>query len=571
MSKLNYWQKRMLQVSIDRDKEDRDYIKEMELRYDLLAKSLKKTIDDWIARYANEHKISFEEANALLAKDDLKNWKMSLAEFKRKAIEGGYLQELNEEYFRSRISRTQQLQRQLYFQLAEQANKENSEMATHLMGQLDTVFLKNIYEISDRGQIPVQFAKYNVRSLEVAIKKPWLGANFSKRIWKNHLKVLPDKLARSMSIGIINGWSTDKIVDDMMLGIDKQLRNRMISLVQTESAHIAEVATDKAMKETGVQEWEWLATLEVHTCSICASLDGKIFSVDDKSAPICPAHPNCRCTKIPVIVGWQSSKRWQRNPESGLGEVKNHQSFNEWKKSLSNNKKIDLIELNRDNIGNVDRINKMISHTKDVVNQYKKATGIDIIDLWRNKKYSDKSNPYNDEKSKFVKYLLKEYGYDAQPNVVESVAEGMVPIYRGIRDSTDGSMSSKQQLERFIHGEFDISGAKTSTHGRGSYFTDFKLKAEDYSNRGENGRLIKAYLGEEMNLISSSDLDKELQAFLKIKDNLGKDAEYYQFITSRSGFMDANREIYAILSGYDGVKFGAVYNILNRGKLVVKK
>lgn len=74
-----------------------------------------------------------------------------------------------------------------------------------------------------------------------------------------------------------------------------------------------------------------------------------------------------------------------------------------------------------------------------------------------------------------------------------------------------------------------------------------------------------------MNLISSSDLDKELQAFLKIKDNLGKDAEYYQFITSRSGFMDANREIYAILSGYDGVKFGAVYNILNRGKLVVKK
>lgn len=186
-------------------------------------------------------------------------------------------------------------------------------------------------------------------------------------------------------------------------------------------------------------------------------------------------------------------------------------------------------------------------------------------------KYSDKSNPYNDEKSKFVKYLLKEYGYDAQPNVVESVAEGMVPIYRGIRDSTDGSMSSKQQLERFIHGEFDISGAKTSTHGRGSYFTDFKLKAEDYSNRGENGRLIKAYLGEEMNLISSSDLDKELQAFLKIKDNLGKDAEYYQFITSRSGFMDANREIYAILSGYDGVKFGAVYNILNRGKLVVKK
>ncbi|HAW7056576.1 TPA: phage head morphogenesis protein [Enterococcus faecalis] len=571
MSNLSYWQKRLLQIAVERDQDDNKYIREMEQRYDLLAKSLKKNIDDWVARYANEHRISFDEANAVLAKDELKNWKMSLSEFKRKAIKGGYLHELNEEYFRSRISRAEQLQRQLYFQLAEQANNESSEMSSHLLKQLDSMFLKTVYEITDRGQVPVQFASYNTRALKVAINKPWMGSNFSKRIWRNHLKVLPEKLARSMSIGIINGWSTDKIVDDMMKGIDKQLRNRMISLVQTESAHIAEVATDNAMKETGVEDWEWLATLEVHTCSICASLDGEVFSIEDKSAPVIPAHPNCRCTKIPVIVGWQSSKRWQRDPETGVGEIKSHKSFNEWKKALSNNKKIDLIELNRDNVGNIDRINKMISHTKDAVNQYKEATGVDIMDLWRNKNYSDKSNPYNDEKSKFVKYLLKEYGYDAQPIVAESVSEDMVPIYRGIRDFTDGTMSSKQQLDRFMHGDFDISGAKTSTHGRGSYFTDFKLKAEDYSNRGVNGRLIKAYLGEEMNLISSADLDSELQAFLKIKDNLGKDAEYYHFITSRSGFMDANREIYAILSGYDGVKFGAVYNILNRGKLVVKK
>lgn len=571
MSNLSYWQKRLLQIAVERDQDDNKYIREMEQRYDLLAKSLKKNIDDWVARYANEHRISFDEANAVLAKDELKNWKMSLSEFKRKAIKGGYLQELNEEYFRSRVSRAEQLQRQLYFQLAEQANNESSEMSSHLMKQLDSMFLKTVYEITDRGQVPVQFASYNTRALKVAINKPWMGSNFSKRIWRNHLKVLPEKLARSMSIGIINGWSTDKIVDDMMKGIDKQLRNRMISLVQTESAHIAEVATDNAMKETGVEDWEWLATLEVHTCSICASLDGEVFSIEDKSAPVIPAHPNCRCTKIPVIVGWQSSKRWQRDPETGVGEIKSHKSFNEWKKALSNNKKIDLIELNRDNVGNIDRINKMISHTKDAVNQYKEATGVDIMDLWRNKNYSDKSNPYNDEKSKFVKYLLKEYGYDAQPIVAESVSEDMIPIYRGIRDFTDGTMSSKQQLDRFMHGEFDISGANTSTHGRGSYFTDFKLKAEDYSNRGINGRLIKAYISEEMNLISSSDLDRELQAFLKIKDNLGKDAEYYQFITSRSGFMDANREIYAILSGYDGVKFGAVYNILNRGKLVVKK
>ncbi|NJJ99908.1 minor capsid protein [Enterococcus faecalis] len=571
MSNLSYWQKRLLQIAVERDQDDNKYIREMEQRYDLLAKSLKKNIDDWVARYANEHRISFDEANAVLAKDELKNWKMSLSEFKRKAIKGGYLQELNEEYFRSRISRAEQLQRQLYFQLAEQANNESSEMSSHLLKQLDSMFLKTVYEITDRGQVPVQFASYNTRALKVAINKPWMGSNFSKRIWRNHLKVLPEKLARSMSIGIINGWSTDKIVDDMMKGVDKQLRNRMISLVQTESAHIAEVATDNAMKETGVEDWEWLATLEVHTCSICASLDGEVFSIEDKSAPVIPAHPNCRCTKIPVIVGWQSSKRWQRDPETGVGEIKSHKSFNEWKKALSNNKKIDLIELNRDNVGNIDRINKMISHTKDAVNQYKEATGVDIMDLWRNKNYSDKSNPYNDEKSKFVKYLLKEYGYDAQPIVAESVSEDMVPIYRGIRDFTDGTMSSKQQLDRFMHGDFDISGAKTSTHGRGSYFTDFKLKAEDYSNRGVNGRLIKAYLGEEMNLISSADLDSELQAFLKIKDNLGKDAEYYHFITSRSGFMDANREIYAILSGYDGVKFGAVYNILNRGKLVVKK
>ncbi|MET1928426.1 MULTISPECIES: minor capsid protein [Enterococcus] len=333
--KLTYWQRRYLQIAVDRDKKDLEYIRKMEAEYDRLSKSIFKELQGWMKRYADNEGISETEAYEQLSKSEQRTWSMTLRQFKERAIAGGYEQELNREYFKSRISRLEQLQAQLYFELAEMANAQDAAMAEHLKQQLQETYLRQIYEMTDRGSFSIAFDRFSSEALQIAISKPWKGGNFSRRVWKNHLKTLPEKLSKTMSVAISQGWGVDRTVKEMMYGIDSSLKNRMVTLVQTESAHLAEVASDKSMKETGVEKWEWTATLETHTCDRCAELDGQTFNRDDANAPTCPDHPNCRCTRVPVIEGWKTSTRWQRDPVTGKGSIEKYQTFEEWKKKAA--------------------------------------------------------------------------------------------------------------------------------------------------------------------------------------------------------------------------------------------
>lgn len=334
-NKLPYWKRRMLRIAKMRDAKDQEYIQKMEKEYKRLSKRIYKEIQGWMDRYADNEGITAEEAYKQLTKDEQLTWTMTLKEFRQKAIDGGYDQELNREYFKSRITRLEQLERQLYFELAEAANHQETAMRTYLKDTLNETYLRHIYEMTDRGAFSIAFDRYSTKALELAIMKPWKGSNFSRRVWGNHLNYLPDKLSKTMSVAISQGWGVDRTVKEMMQGVDSSLKNRMITLVQTESAHLAEVASDKSMKETGVEKWEWMATLETHTCDRCAELDGQTFNRDDANAPTCPDHPNCRCTRVPVIEGWKTSTRWQRDPVTGKGSIEKYQTFEEWKKKAA--------------------------------------------------------------------------------------------------------------------------------------------------------------------------------------------------------------------------------------------
>lgn len=328
---LSYFQKRFLSIGEDRDIADSQYIKDMSKRYEDLSYSIKLSIDDWVEKYAVNDQIAEDEARQMISKHEQTGWSKSLEEFRELAIAGDYTQELNRDYFVSRVSRLNQLQRQLYFQLAEQASVEQAHLNHYLKQTVVNTMNRQIYELTDRGAFEISFEKYDVKKLNAAINKPWKSSNFSKRIWNNHLNVIPDKLSKVMAESITQGYGIDKTVSKMMEGVDGTLKSRMITLVQTESAHLASVASDKAYEETGVERYQWLATLEVHTCSVCGDLDLEIFEVADKKAPRPPdPHPNCRCIDVPYIEDVPMLKRWHRDPLTGKGGSTEFKSFKEW-------------------------------------------------------------------------------------------------------------------------------------------------------------------------------------------------------------------------------------------------
>jgi len=48
----------------------------------------------------------------------------------------------------------------------------------------------------------------------------------------------------------------------------------------------------------GIKQWRWLTSIDLQTCPICRSLNGKRFNITVTRVP--PIHLNCRCTIVPV-------------------------------------------------------------------------------------------------------------------------------------------------------------------------------------------------------------------------------------------------------------------------------
>lgn len=123
---------------------------------------------------------------------------------------------------------------------------------------------------------------------------------------------LKARIRQEMGIGLVKGDTTHEIAKRLVsAGVTEQgikapfytAEIRANVIARTEAARVQAATTLEAMKQ--VQEvspgWgrEWCAALE-RVCPTCRERNGKVWAVDDKSAPTIPAHPRCRCCWVPA-------------------------------------------------------------------------------------------------------------------------------------------------------------------------------------------------------------------------------------------------------------------------------
>ncbi len=331
LSNVNYWKLRHLQLSLDMERRQGGYLKEEQKYLDEMLYLIDKDMKRFIERYSDETGLSLEEVNKLLTPDELKTWSMTLKEFRKKAIEGGYEKELNIEYFKSRISRLKALEGQLKIYASDYANQSENRLKQALSSQYEERYYRGIYEMLDQGQVSFNFAYVDTDQLDKILMRPWKGSNFSKRVWHSNVDKLPNELISILSRSVATGTKVNYKELQERYAVAKY---RARTLANTEYAHIEQQANEDSMKECGFDSYEWSAIFESATCDECGSLDGKIFKLDDKGAPKAPKHPNCRCEEIPAMEddNYQITKMWVRNPETGKGERIDPISFDEWKK-----------------------------------------------------------------------------------------------------------------------------------------------------------------------------------------------------------------------------------------------
>lgn len=297
-----YWMKRSLANSAKTINLTEAKIKVLEREYKRALKTIQKQVEDFYKKYAGETGLSLVEAKKALSKRDVNLTLKEYRELVEKTNDPVAQALLNKFSKKQRITRLQALRLQIEKEVTKLYEQE--EIITHdTLGEVyKNTYYRNIYEIQKGLGFGVSFSKLDTRAIEIAINTAWSGSSYSEIIWGKHRKQLAKNVEQIITQGVILGESNDKMAIKLQRAMGSSFNNAK-RLIRTESNYVHNKATMKSYEEMGQDEYKYLATLDLRTSEICASLDGKRFKIPEaqvgRNYP--PMHPNCRSTTIPVV------------------------------------------------------------------------------------------------------------------------------------------------------------------------------------------------------------------------------------------------------------------------------
>lgn len=330
----NYWTKRFEEEEKQRNISNKAYTKEIEKQYKIAENKIKSDIEKWYIRIADNNQISLVDAKKLLTKDELKEFKWTLAEYTQKAKSGAWKKELENVSARVHIKRLEALQLQVQNSIETLRNKENEMLEDYLIKNYEDTYYHSLYEISKGLNLKTSFATLDKNKINQVIGKPWLsdGKTFSDRIWQDKEQLI-NTLRTKITQSFITGSTLDEAVEDISKFVSDKIKNKEYvarRLLETESAAYASKAQIEAFKSINVEKYEIVATLDFHTSEICQEMDGKVFNISDQEIGVTvpPFHSHCRTVIAPYFD--DKPTRASRDENGEYKEVK-YMNYKEWK------------------------------------------------------------------------------------------------------------------------------------------------------------------------------------------------------------------------------------------------
>lgn len=166
-----------MQLKVDSIRRSASYEHDLTQRLIEARGQLDIDLDGWYQRYADtKGDIDKATAQKLLKGARKSNWQMGLDEFKAKAKQGGYEDELDLEYITSRVSRLQELQFQMQQTMTGMALSEQKRFAQALGDDYEQTYMRNLYTLNQAGvDIASEFAHFNQGEVDMIVSQPWMG------------------------------------------------------------------------------------------------------------------------------------------------------------------------------------------------------------------------------------------------------------------------------------------------------------------------------------------------------------------------------------------------------------
>ena len=302
LSNKSYWLKRSEELDKVAKMTEKEVMKKLSALYRDAFRSIEKEVNDFMMKYAVDHKLDYATVTQMLTPIDLAEYNEKIQELHAmyRDTKSEYIKiEIERLKARSKITRLRALQDAINVELCKVTHEYQMTLEDTLIGLFSDQYAKacELMGVMAPG-IPRE-------AIKKIIEYPYAGKMFSDRIWDNK-DALVKYIQQDLTVGIIRGDSIQKMARQLKKDL-KVLYYQAERLVRTETNYAMNQAHLKGYKDSGVVEkYEFLAAHDKRTSKLCRDLDGKMFelskAVVGENYP--PVHCNCRSTVIPVLEDW---------------------------------------------------------------------------------------------------------------------------------------------------------------------------------------------------------------------------------------------------------------------------
>lgn len=341
MTNAEYWKQRFTQLEAAQNRKGATAYLEIEKQYKAAQNELEAQIARWYQRFADNNGISLAQAKQWLKGQDLAEFKWDVKEYikygKENAINGAWMQELENASSKFHISRLEALQIQTQNSLETMFAQQMGTMKKALSDVYASGYYHTAYAVQQGFGLGWDIAGLDQAQIEKVLSKPWAvdGYNFSTRIWNSKTKLIGE-VHNELSKNLLTGADPQKAINSLAkkMGTSKSNAGR---LVMTEQAYFSSAAQKDCFNDLDVEEYEIVATLDSHTSDICRSLDGKVFKMSDYKPGVTapPFHVYCRSTTAPHFKdNFGAGERAARGTDGKTYYVPDDVTYSEWKKAF---------------------------------------------------------------------------------------------------------------------------------------------------------------------------------------------------------------------------------------------
>lgn len=362
MTNAEYWKQRFTQLEAAQNRKGATAYLEMEKQYKAAQNELEAQIARWYQRFADSNGISLAQAKQWLKGQDLAEFKWDVKEYikygKENAINGAWMQELENASSKFHISRLEALQIQTQNSLETMFAQQMGTMKKALSDVYASGYYHTAYTVQQGFGLGWDIAGLDQAQIEKVLSKPWAvdGYNFSTRIWNNKTKLIGE-VHNELSKNLLTGADPQKAIDSLAkkMGTSKSNAGR---LVMTEQAYFSSAAQKDCFNDLDVEEYEIVATLDSHTSDICRSLDGKVFKMSDYKPGVTapPFHVYCRSTTAPHFKeNFDAGERAARGADGKTYYVPDDVTYSEWKKAFVDGDKSGFAEVQKNHFSRTEK------------------------------------------------------------------------------------------------------------------------------------------------------------------------------------------------------------------------